>query len=153
MLSRNEYYVEILEYPKEELFEIAEKAAAFILHSIKDKYGENDTPYDLTIDLVFTYAFHDGYVTPEKRRLIKEIFETDLPDDELLGLAKYHAEEDREKRDKILKELRKDDEFADAEFLLAICIYALDGEITKEEQDFVEKNLRQDIIKQKKGNA
>ena len=153
MLSRNEYYVEILEYPKEELFEIAEKSSAFILHKIKDEYGDNDVPYDLTIDLVFTYAFHDGYVTEDKRELIKKIFTLEMSDEDLLDLVKYHKEEGREERDKILSKLRKDDEFADAEFLLAICIYALDGEITKEEQDFVERNLRQDIIKQNKGNA
>lgn len=153
MLSRSEYYLEILEYPKEELFEIAEKTAAFILHTIKDQYGEGDISYDLTIDLVFAYAFHDGYVTPEKRQLIKQIFTLEMSDEDLLGIVDYHKEEGREERDKVLNNLRKDDEFSDAEFLLAISIYALDGEITKEEQNFVESNLRQDIIKYEKGNA
>ncbi|MCQ2801805.1 MAG: hypothetical protein MJ222_04140 [Bacilli bacterium] len=153
MLSRSEYYLEILEYPKEELFEIAEKTAAFILHTIKDQYGDGDLPYDLTIDLVFTYAFYDGYVTEEKRELIKNIFTMDMSDEDLLGLANFHKNEGREERDKILNKLRKNEEFADAEFLLAISIYALDGEITKEEQNFIESNIRQDIIKYKKGNA
>ncbi len=154
MLDRNEYYLEILDYPKEELFSIANKCTALLLHLAKDELSDdkNDLPYDVIIDLVFMYAFYDEYVTNDKAKLIKDLFDIEMSDSELLDFAKDRMETAKE-REKFLDKLRIDEEFTDTEFLLGLCIYALDGEITRDEQTLLERNTRKDIIKYKKGNA
>ena len=154
MLDRNEYYLEILNYPKEELFDLADKCTAVLLHAAIDEVGseEKNLPYDLVIDLVFMYAFHDGYVTEDKRKLIKDLFLLEMSDEELLDLQKFQSSS-HEGVQKLLRKLRVDEEFTDTEFLLGLCIYALDGEITVDEQVLLERNTRKDIIKYEKGNA
>ena len=76
----------------------------------------------------------------------------DIDNQGLIDIANYHKK-DSKKRVKIMEELRKDDDYLEIEFLLGLAIYALDGEITKEEQALIEKNTRQDIVKYPKNKA
>lgn len=149
MLERDEYYLQILDYPKEELFSIINKTTSYLLHMIIDEFEneEKDLPYDIVIDLVFLYAFYDGYVTDDKKYIIKDVFDVEMDEDkDYIEFSKLRVK-NLNKYEKHLQKMRKDGEFADAEFLLALAIYALDGEITKDEQILIEKNIRQDIRK------
>ena len=141
------YYMEIVEYSKEELTKVVGGAFFVLNDALKKEFTDHDFILNVMLDLLDGFMVCDGPVNQDETDLYNSVFETSFTKEELNDLVELHKNEKDARLAKLEKFKLKDEEFRNSLFLFGSCICAIDGSINVKEQEYLESHVRIDIGK------
>lgn len=148
-----EYYLEIIDKPKEELAEIAYKSFCYINDLLKKYITDMDERMNFLIDVVELIIACDGDVNEDEANLFNHIFESEFSLEDINAICTDQNESKKQSLNKLEKLKVKDTDFRDVFFLFCSCVAAIDDRINTTEQEFIEKHIRIDINRSEDSKA